>query len=134
MNEQQNFASFDIHDDCIVHIKFANFSPTDNQFRRFLIDLKSVLDQHHEFTLFVDTTDLPSTRLAYALQVAEFMRDNRLLFKEYCKASVLVINNDVVRTLLQTIFKIQKPVSPNKIVNNVCDGMEFLKHYKPITT
>ena len=133
MNEQQNFASFNIHDDSVVHVKFASFSPSDNQFRRFLIDLKSVLDQHHEFTLFVDTTDLPPTRLAYALQVAKFMEENRPLFKEYCKASVLVINSDVVRTLLQTVFKIQKPVSPNKIVNNVCDGMEFLKQYKPIT-
>lgn len=134
-NSSNNFASFSMYNGLLVHIKFGKVSPTSEQFETFLNDLLKVLQNQKQFTLFVDASEMGHVPFSFTLVAAMFLRNHRALFEQYCLASSVFITSAMVRGLLNAVFTLQPPVSPNMIVANASEGMQFLEQYMtPIIT
>jgi hypothetical protein len=98
-------------------------------FKQFVLQpLQEVLDSGREFTLFVDTTDMGTIPFSIGVDVVSFMRKNRPKFRDFCRASAIVVNTEFVSGLLQWVFALSPPVSPNLVVQKAkrTEAEEFI--------
>ena len=125
----QQFASFSVYEGLLLHVKLGPKSPTYDEFDAFLLQLGSFLEKQQQFTMFIDASEMGVVPFAYALKAASFLKKKRPLFKQFLQASSVFIRSELVRSLLNSVFLLQPPASPNLIVNNEADGMDFIEQY-----
>lgn len=93
-----------------------------------LTPLQEVLDSGQPFTLYVDTSDMGSVPFSVGVDIVQFMRKNRTKFRDFCKASAIVVSTEFISGLLQWIFALSPPVSPNIVVDkkNRANAHQFI--------
>jgi hypothetical protein len=127
---ENNFAKFTVYDGLMVHVEFGERSPTFDEFNdQFLNGLKSVLDNGQPFTLFVDASKLGTVPMSIALHVIKWMKTNRPQIQTTMKASAIIVGSEFILGLLDWVFTLSPPVSPNKIVTDASEGFQFIRNY-----
>lgn len=126
---EPKFAQFNIYEGLLVHVELGEKTPTIDEFRDFIASIVQLLDNAQPFTFFVDASKLKSVPIATSLETLAFLRKERTRIKLYMKASAIVIKSDFVINLLNWVFTLQPPVSPNKLVNEPSEGMRFIEQY-----
>lgn len=105
-------------------IKFIFNEPfTNEDMTKVLAILTSVLDTKKPFVFYVDTRNASNPPLNAASSLLQWMKNNKVRFKKQliCTAVVFgnTVTNNLVSTLLHGVFKIQPPVSPNKLTSDL---------------
>src|SRR5690606_29738645 len=84
--------------------------------------LTRLLDTKKPFAFYVNTIKANKPPFDAASKLLHWMRANKTRFKDTLICSVIVygntLTNNLVSKLLQGVFAIQPPVSPNKITNS----------------
>jgi len=93
----------------------------------FLNTLQALLDRKSPFVLFVDTTHLQKVPITVCVDIVKFMKLNRAQCRETLIASAIVVSSDFIAGLLQNVFKLSPPVSPNTVVAGVEEAWAFLQ-------
>lgn len=126
---EPKFAQFNVYDGLMVHVELGAKTPNIEEFREFIAGIAQLLDNAQPFTFFVDASKLKSVPLSTSLETVAFLRKERARIKLYMKASAIFVKSEFITNLLNWVFTLQPPVSPNKVVNEPQDGMVFIQQY-----
>jgi len=133
MSDGEQFAKFNIYEGLLVHVELGAKSPTIQEFREFLAGITQLLDNGVPFTFFVDASQLGTVPMATSVETVTFLRQERPRIAQLMKASAIFIKSEFVVGLLNWVFTLQPPVSPNVVVNDAAEGMRFIEqHMTPV--
>ena len=128
--QQHAWADIIMYEGQMMHVTFSSSAPTQEQFQtEFLDTLQQVLDSSAPFTLIVDSTQLGTVPLSIAFEIVRFMKLNQPKFRAFCKASAIVVSNAFIQSLLDMVFTLSPPVSPNVVVQAVDEAFAFVQPY-----
>lgn len=124
-----------------VYINF-NFSRVtdDNNLELFFNTWLSVYDEKKPYIIVFDGTAVEYAKPKFIFRFAKFMRELRKQNPQYLQYSIIIINNSLMRGLMNMVFRIQAPVAPvylcesadkleelhNKIHNRVVNSVEII--------
>lgn len=95
-----------------------------------LTPLQEVLDASSPFLLLVESTALATVPWSVGFDVVKFMRLNQSKFRDFCRGSAIVVGNSFIRGLLEWVFTLSPPVSPNLVTADAAEGLAFLQSHK----
>jgi len=110
------FAEFNESQYPIVKITLNNKVEDDDDFNRFLNGWLQYYQQKREVIFLFDTTNVGYIPIKYCFKMSTFIKELKLLDKQYLLRSFVVVNNWIVKFLLRIIFSLQSPVAPVYIV------------------
>jgi hypothetical protein len=125
-------------------VKFIFSEPfTAEDMTKILAILTSLLDRKKPFAFYVDTRNANNPPFNAASSLLQWLKANKHRFKKQLICSSVIfgntITNNLVSKLLNGVFMIQPPVSPNKLTNDINAAekwiQEQIKDYlKTLTT
>ena len=113
-----NYEQYDSNS--IVYVKFNNFID-DNSFNTFLEEWIQLYRAQKKFTFVFDTTAVGFIPLNYSIMMSSFIGKLKKEPRQYLQKSIIIVNNNWVKYMLNFIFYIQPPVAPVHIVQNKDD-------------
>ncbi len=120
INNLENIFKFKIYGD-ISEIKM----------KEFLGILSKLLDRKIKFCIIVDCTEMKYPPLKLASNLVVWLKKNKLIISEYLLASAVIISPKYpkLRTVINWVFDIQKPSSPNIITIDENHANDFINKY-----
>jgi hypothetical protein len=120
------FAEFNYDNFPIVNVRLNNVLD-EADFNDFLEKwLKLYLDEK-DFVLVFDTLNVSYVPIKYSIRMAEFIKKLKEQPYHYLQKSIIHVNNNIVKVLLNVIFKLQSPVAPVYIIENISQLNQILK-------
>ena len=133
--ERMSCALINVFEGLMVHVVFNKVQPSVETFRSdFLSALQQLLDNKAPFTLFVDTSEMGTVPLSVCLDIVRFMKKNRDACKLYLRASAIIVKNEFITGLLQYVFTLSPPVSPNRVTKNPTDALDFIHSHMAVAS
>lgn len=121
-----------VYNEYMMHVTLgAQLASVETLQTEFLEVLQEQLDSARPFTLVVDSTQLSTVPLSVGFEVVKFMRLNQPKFRAGCKASAIIVGSSFIQGLLEWVFTLSPPVSPNVVVQTPEQGFEFVNKYAP---
>ena len=117
------FAEFDTNQFPLVKVTLNNTPESDEDFNSFLDQWKQLYDDRREFSFLFDTINVGLPHIKYSIQMAKFIKELRNRPYQYLQQSIILINNNKIKWMLDFIFAFQPPVAPVYIYN-ICHGLE----------
>ncbi len=121
------FATITEYEGRLFHVVLEG-TPTLDQFREFLGKLEELIHSQNPFSLFIDTSQIVNMGIKFVTPTVTWLKTNRPQIAGVLMASAIYIENDFIRGLLQMVFKLQPPVSPNLITNDAQKAADFLEN------
>ena len=103
---------FDERDFPIVKVKISGDLDSDNEFQEFLNKWTSYYDNKKDYIFVFDTREVTFPPFKYCIQMAQFIKELRKKEYQYLQESIIIINSNKVKWMLDFIFIIQPPVAP----------------------
>ena len=111
------FATFDESSFPIVNVKLFEGPLNDNDFNSFIQKWVEYYNNKQFFSFVFDTTELKNPSFKYALKMPIFIYYLKKRNIQYLEKSIILINDNKIKYLLDFIFSVQKPVAPVYIYN-----------------
>ncbi len=125
---QEAFATFQVYEGLMVHVEFGSRTPTLEEFNSQFLDLlQQMLDHGQPFTMFCDASKLGTVPMSIAFTVVKWMKNNRAKIRGTMKASAIIVGSEFVSGLLDWVFTLSPPVSPNIVVRDPSEGLRFIE-------
>tara|TARA_B100000902_G_C26717965_1_gene625189 strand:+ start:66 stop:509 length:444 start_codon:yes stop_codon:yes gene_type:complete len=125
------FSTFDKSTFPIIKVTLDGGPESDTDFQLFLDQWLELYDDKKDFIFFFNTENVRSPPLKYCLKMSYFIKELRKKEYQYLQKSILLINSNKVKWLLDLIFLIQPPVAPvyiyhidNGILDNLNDNIK----------
>tara|TARA_B110000483_G_C18205652_1_gene547475 strand:- start:5462 stop:5908 length:447 start_codon:yes stop_codon:yes gene_type:complete len=115
------FATFDYtlyNSKKIVKIKLNNKIQNDQDFSNFLDSWLNLYENKQQFTFIFDTSNVGYIPIKYSIQMSLFIKNLKKQKTQYLQRSIIYVNNNIVKRMLDFIFILQPPVAPVYIVSN----------------
>ncbi len=105
-------------------VKFVFSEPfTSDDMTKVLAILTNLLDLKKPFAFYVDTRNANNPPFNAGSSLLQWLKLNKIRFKKQLICSAVIfgntLTNNLVSKLLNGVFMIQPPVSPNKLTNNI---------------
>lgn len=108
-----------------LHVfKFKENIPKD-EFEKFKIDFKNLLDKRETFYVVFDLLNISNFDIKFFYKKMDYIYSNKEIVKKYLKASSIVIKK-FYGDLIKVGLKIKKPLSLNTVVEDMNSGVQFL--------
>ena len=111
------FAIFDRSSFPIVKVTLNKGPNSDKEFDDFLNQWTELYNEGKDFTFIFETMEMKDPHINYAIKMAQFIKNLKNRDHQYLEKSIILINNNKIRYLLDFIFMIQSPVAPIYIYN-----------------
>ena len=128
------FSQFDFSDydkKCIVKVVLNKDINGDEDFNNFLDKWRELYNLQKDFIFIFDTSNVGYIPIKYSIKMSLFIKNLKRERYQYLQKSIIFVNNNIVKRMLDFIFMIQPPVAPvyiidnkdniNKILENVID-------------
>ena len=100
---------------------------TDEDIDMLFYKLTNLVNQNCKFRFVADSSELDSISLIKASKgLYNWMYNERDAISVNLLSSALIINNDIIRDLINGVFFIIPPISPTKICSTLYDGLKFI--------
>ena len=106
------FAVFNETNFPIVNCMFSRTVENDSDFSAFLQKWNDLYDNQNDFTFIFDTTNVEDVPLRYSFKMAMFIKELKKRPYHYLQKSIIIVNSQKVKYLLDFIFLMQSPVAP----------------------
>ena len=123
----------------IVQVTFNHRPNNDEEIQMFLNHWLQYYQNKKDFTFYFDTLNLNSPHPKYCIQMSLFIKELRKKEYQYLKKSIILINDNRIKWMLEFIFWIQPPVAPvyiyhinNGIGENIKHNIEMIMNH-PLT-
>lgn len=116
------FAKFDRSNFPIVKVVMNGGPENDTDFDNFLNEWTKLYDEQNDFIFVFDTKNVRNPPLKYSIKMSQFIKNLRKKEYQYLQKSIILINSNKVKWMLDFIFLIQPPVAPVYIYN-INDGI-----------
>lgn len=121
------YAQFDTSRLPFVVITFTGDAPTDENFDKYLREMKALYDSEEKISIVFDARQAVLPSLSFQKKQALWLKVNENLLKEYCSGTAYVITNKSVRVILRMIFAITPQPIPYKVCSNMDDAEEWAR-------
>ncbi len=114
------FAIYDYsnyENNAIVYVTLNPVIENDQDFDTFLYKWMELYYKKKEFIFIFDTCNVGFIPLKYSLRMTIFIKKLKKQPHQYLQKSIILINNNVVKHMLEFIFMLQPPVAPVFITN-----------------
>jgi hypothetical protein len=102
---------------------FVTFSPTINdetEFDNFLLEWLNLYHKKEDFNFIFDTRRMTDINIKYAIKMSLFIKKLKKQDYHYLQKSLILVNNNKIKKLLDLVFVLQSPVAPVYIWNTDC--------------
>ncbi len=110
------YATVDESEFPIVTIKFTGNKSTDENFSRYLADMKATYRHEKRFAIVFDATNAVFPALKHQKMQANWIKDNDRMINTFCAGTAYVIPQAIMRTVLKTILGFQNQSAPFTVV------------------
>jgi len=114
----------------IVTVTLNSQVENDKDFDDFLLQWLNLYIKKRMFTLIFDTSNVGYIPLIYSLRMSAFIGNLKKQKHQFLDKSIILINSNIVKHMLDFIFMIQAPVAPVYITNNI-DEIDMIVCDKP---
>lgn len=119
------FAVFDRTNFPIVKVTFNEGPNSDEEFDDFLNQWTQLYEERDDFTFLFETMEMRNPHIKYAIKMSQFIKRLKNNDHQYLQKSIILINNNKIKYLLDFIFMIQSPVAPIYIYNISNDNFDI---------
>ena len=112
------FANFDRTNYPYIKVKMSGVPEDDNDFQNFLDQWLSLYDEEKEFTFIFDTLEVGLPQIKYSIKMSQFIKVLKKREYQYLQKSIILINSNKIKHMLDFIFLLQPPVAPVYISNS----------------
>ena len=102
----------------IVKIKLNRNIENDNDFTDFLNKWLELYERKKDFIFIFDSSDVGLIHIKYSIQMSIFIKKLKKRDYHYLQKSIIFVNSNIVKRMLDFIFILQPPVAPVYIINN----------------
>ena len=106
------FAVFNETNFPIVKCIFSKTVENNSDFSAFLQKWIDLYENQKNFTFIFDTTNVEDVPIKYSFKMALFIKELKKRPYHYLQQSIILVNSQKVKYLLDFIFLIQSPVAP----------------------
>tara|TARA_B100000575_G_C23087628_1_gene626876 strand:- start:287 stop:724 length:438 start_codon:yes stop_codon:yes gene_type:complete len=117
------FAEFDRNRFPLVKVILNNTPESDEDFQSFLDQWNELYQNQRDFHFLFDTRNVGFPHIKYSIRMAQFIKELRNRPHQYLQQSIILINNNKIKWMLDFIFTLQPPVAPVYIYN-IRHGLE----------
>ena len=114
----------------IVTVTLNSQVENDKDFDDFLLQWLNLYNKKRMFTLIFDTSNVGFIPLIYSLRMSVFIGNLKKQKHQFLDKSIILVNSNIVKHMLDFIFMIQAPVAPVYITNNI-DEIDMILSDKP---
>ena len=121
----------------IVKVIFNETNITDDDFQLFLNEWLLLYYQKENFIFYFDTRNMKNPDIKYSIKMSQFIKKLKKHEIQYLQKSIILINNNMIKYLLEFIFLIQSPVAPvyiyntsNGIKDDINENIEFIMNHE----
>ena len=111
------FASFNNDNFPIVNVKLHEGPTNEAEYNSFINEWLRLYDDQKDFIFVFDTTTMINPSYKYALKMPMFIKRLKKREKQYLQKSIILINDNKIKYMLDFIFLVQSPVAPVYIYN-----------------
>ena len=112
----------------LVKVKIVGI-PTNEEFDNFLREWLQLYEEQKDFSFLFDIRELGNVSLKYCVKMSLFIYKLRKKEYQYLQKSVIILNDNRVKRLVDFIFAIQPPVADVFILMNQTDSLKDLEHF-----
>ena len=105
------FAEFNREDFPIVKVKMNGKPESDKDFDDFLNERTKLYDEGKDFTFIFYTENVSAPDIKYSIKMTEYIKNLRKRDYQYLQKSIILINNNKIKWMLDFIFYFQPPVA-----------------------
>lgn len=120
-----NYADIDTSRFPVVVITFTGAASTDENFDRYLTDMKAIYESGEKLAIIFDARSSPLPSLKQQQKQAYWLRRNDDMLKSQCLGTAYVITTGTTRMVLRMIFAITPQPVPHKMCSNMDDAEEW---------
>lgn len=117
----------EICNDVYIYIFTIGVSLSDKEFAELLGILDKLLFDKKPFTFMIDSRNCKRIPIKASIALISWLKKRRPIIPGVLIGSTVVFSSAVIANLLINVFKIQKPVSPNKMTTDFAAGKLFLE-------
>ena len=113
--------------DDVMNLNLFEFyeDPSEDDFDKFSIDFKSLLDEEKAFLVIFDLKNIKSFNADFFYKFMTTIYENKKKVEKNLHGSSVVINKSF-KKILKFCLSIKKPVSPNYVCSSLENSVEFL--------
>lgn len=111
------FAEYNYDNFPIVSVLFSETISNENEFDQFLRQWLELYHNQKDYLFLFDTRKMNNIPLKYSIKMALFIKKLRKQPYHYLQKSLIVVNNNKIKKLLDFVFTMQSPVAPVYIWN-----------------
>ena len=98
------FAEFDETNFPLVKVIMNDVPESDDEFQSFLNKWLELYEKQEDFRFLFDTTNVGLPHLKYSIKMSQFIKKLKKESYQYLQESIILINNNKVKWLLDFIF------------------------------
>ena len=112
MFAEYNYEKYNREEDRIVTVKFNETIESEEEFDSFLQAWLILYYNRKDYQFIFDTREMGVISLKYSIKMALFIKNLRKERYHYLQSSLILVNNEKIKKLLDFIFMMQSPVAP----------------------
>ena len=117
LNNNSMFAEYNYDNFPIVSVLFSETISNENEFDQFLKQWLELYHNQKDYLFLFDTRKMNNIPFKYSIKMALFIKKIRKQPYHYLQKSLIVVNNNKIKKLLDFVFTMQSPVAPVYIWN-----------------
>jgi len=105
------FADFNRDNFPIVKVSMNGKPESDEDFDNFLNEWTKLYEERNDFIFLFDTENVSNPDIKYSIRMSQYIKNLRKKDYQFLQKSIILINRNKVRWMLDFIFSIQPPVA-----------------------
>lgn len=131
------WAKYDFSQEPIVKVEFEKNISGDDDLNEFLKEWIGLYEQKKDFFFILDTRNVGLIKMKYVNKMVKFIKKMKQFEYQYLQKSIIIVNNTMIRYLLNIIFNLTKPLATVHIVSDKTilddfNNIENLEQYQTV--
>lgn len=122
------YADFDKSNYPLVIITFTGEKATKDNFLTYLAETTKLYEARENIGILFDATNATFPGIAYQKMQARWLKEHESLMNKYCIGVAYNIPNQIIKTALDLIFKLQRQPVPFKVFSSNEQSLAWLQN------
>ncbi|MDZ7934574.1 MAG: hypothetical protein U5M51_06350 [Emticicia sp.] len=122
MNYENNYTKIVFDNFPFVKISIKDHTPTDSEFDEFLSAMKETYANKKNRIVFFDLVEARNVPLSMQVKFAKWSLGMEPNFAAYLKGVTFHVSNNLIKSILKSIFFLQKPNYDYKVATKLSDA------------